>query len=226
MRSAPSLLAAAKRTDPNSWALLADTHLAADRALVARDINMTDHFTKVSGELLALPKRPAGVFITGDCAYNSGQTGDYRHVADLLEPIRQGQMPVHLALGNHDHRERFWEAIAGGKGHPTTAGGPAGRAVARPAGELVRARLARRDPRHARFAGSGAVGLAGGCARRQPQQACAGAASSQSGPHWNMGLEGHCCSLRRSSGPANRSKPISSGTPMSGMSGRTRAAFT
>ena len=29
----PSLLAAAKRTDPNSWALLADTHLAADRNL-------------------------------------------------------------------------------------------------------------------------------------------------------------------------------------------------
>jgi len=107
----PSLLAAAKRTDPNSWALLSDTHLAADRHLVARNINMTDHFTKVSSELLALPKRPAGVFITGDCAYNSGQSADYRHVADLLEPIRQGQMPVHLALGNHDNRERFWDAL-------------------------------------------------------------------------------------------------------------------
>jgi hypothetical protein len=107
----PTLLAAAKRTDPNSWALLSDTHLAADRSLVARDINMTDHFTKVSGELLALPKCPAGVFITGDCAYNSGQTADYRHVADLLKPIREGQMPVHLALGNHDNRERFWEAL-------------------------------------------------------------------------------------------------------------------
>ena len=107
----PSLLAAAKRTNPNSWALLSDTHLAADRTLVARDINMTDHFTRVSGELLALPKRPAGVFITGDCAYSSGQTADYRHVAELLEPIRQGQMPVHLALGNHDNRERFWEAM-------------------------------------------------------------------------------------------------------------------
>jgi 3',5'-cyclic AMP phosphodiesterase CpdA len=107
----PSLLAAAKRADPNSWALLADIHLAADRNLVARDINMTDHFTKVSAELLALPKRPAGVFIAGDCAYNRGQTGDYRHVADLLAPIRQGQMPVHLALGNHDNRERFWEAL-------------------------------------------------------------------------------------------------------------------
>src|ERR1039457_1670409 len=107
----PSLLAAAKRTDPNFWALLSDTHLAADRGLMARGINMTDHFTSVSRELLALPKRPAGVFIAGDCAYNSGQTADYRHVADLLKPIRQAQMPVHLALGNHDNRERFWQSM-------------------------------------------------------------------------------------------------------------------
>jgi 3',5'-cyclic AMP phosphodiesterase CpdA len=107
----PSLLGAAKSADPNSWALLSDPHLAADRGLMARGINMTDHFTSVSRELLALPKRPAGVFITGDCAYNSGQTGDYRQVADLLQPIRGAQMPVHLALGNHDNRERFWEAL-------------------------------------------------------------------------------------------------------------------
>jgi Icc protein len=72
---------------------------------------MMDHFTTVAGELLALPERPAGVFILGDCAYNSGQAGDYRLVVDLLGPIRAAQMPVHLALGNHDNRERFWEAL-------------------------------------------------------------------------------------------------------------------
>jgi 3',5'-cyclic AMP phosphodiesterase CpdA len=107
----PDLFAAAKRADPNSWALLADPHIAANRGLVARGINMMDHFTAVSRELLGLPERPAGVFIAGDCAYNSGQMGDYALVADLLEPIRAAQMPVHLALGNHDNRERFWEAL-------------------------------------------------------------------------------------------------------------------
>jgi len=107
----PELLAAGKRTDADSWALLADIHLAANPSEVARGINMTDHFTRVSGELLSLPKRPAGVFIAGDCAYNSGQIADYAQVAKLLEPIRQDQMPVHLALGNHDNRERFWEAL-------------------------------------------------------------------------------------------------------------------
>ena len=107
----PTLLAADRETDPNSWALLADTHVAAERARVARGINLVDHFTKVTTDLLTLPKRPAGVFITGDCAFDSGQKGDYAVLTELLEPIRKDQMPVHLALGNHDSRERFWEVL-------------------------------------------------------------------------------------------------------------------
>lgn len=107
----PNLFAGEKRADPNSWALLADPHLAADRGLVMRGVNMTEHFTTVAGELLALPERPAGVFILGDCAYNSGQAGDYRLVVDLLQPVRAAQMPVHLTVGNHDDRERFWDAL-------------------------------------------------------------------------------------------------------------------
>src|SRR5258705_14008414 len=67
----PSLLATARSTDSQSWVLFSDIHLAADRALVARGINMTDHFRQASAEALALPKRPAGVFINGDCAYNN-----------------------------------------------------------------------------------------------------------------------------------------------------------
>ncbi len=107
----PSLLAASKRADPNSWALLSDIHLAADASRVARGINMTDHFTRVSRELLALRKLPARAFITGDCAYNNGEVGDYGQLTALLEPIRAAQVPVTLALGNHDNRERFWEAL-------------------------------------------------------------------------------------------------------------------
>ncbi len=107
----PSLLAASKRADPNSWALLSDIHLSADATRVARGINMTDHFARVSREVLALRKLPARVFITGDCAYNNGEVDDYGRLAALLEPIRAGQVPVTVALGNHDNRERFWEAL-------------------------------------------------------------------------------------------------------------------
>src|SRR5216684_6697933 len=78
----PKLLAASRKTDPDFWALLADTHLAADRATLGRGINMADHFTKVSAELLALSTRPAGLFVIGDCAFNSGETGDYSTVTD------------------------------------------------------------------------------------------------------------------------------------------------
>src|SRR5882762_6825362 len=109
--ASPNLFASPKRTDENSWALLSDIHLAADRAQLGRGINMSDHFTTVSREVISLPKRPAGVFINGDCAFNSGEKGDYARVAELLEPIRKEQMTVHLSLGNHDHRERFWEAF-------------------------------------------------------------------------------------------------------------------
>ena len=72
---------------------------------------MAAHFDKVSAELLALPKLPAGVFITGDCAFTTGEKGDYATLTALLEPVRRSQMPVHLALGNHDNRERFWEVL-------------------------------------------------------------------------------------------------------------------
>jgi len=108
---APSLFAASKKIDPNSWALLSDIHLAADRAKIARNINMVEHFATVSKELLSLPKRPAGVFINGDCAYNHGEPGDYATLADLLTPIREQQIPIHLALGNHDNRDTFWDAF-------------------------------------------------------------------------------------------------------------------
>jgi Icc protein len=107
----PSLLAAMRRWDANSWALLADIHIAADRARVARDINMTGHLQSVSDELLALPKRPAAAFILGDCAFNSGEKEDYATLTELLDPLREGGFPLHLALGNHDRRENFWEAL-------------------------------------------------------------------------------------------------------------------
>jgi 3',5'-cyclic AMP phosphodiesterase CpdA len=107
----PKLLGDSKATDENSWALLSDTHLAANRTLAFRGINMAQHLEQVRTELLALSKRPAGVFINGDCAFDSGQTGDYELLVDLLKPLREDGMPIHLSLGNHDHRERFWAAL-------------------------------------------------------------------------------------------------------------------
>src|SRR5579862_4841663 len=97
--------------EPRSWALLSDTHLAADPVLVARTVNMTDHLKQVCKEVLSMGVPPAGLLLTGDCAYNTGELNDYAHLGDLLKPLREAGFPVHLALGNHDHRERFWQAF-------------------------------------------------------------------------------------------------------------------
>lgn len=107
----PALFAEAKRVDPDSWALFSDIHLAADTANVQRGVNMAEHFATVSRELLSLNQLPAALFINGDCALNSGEKEDYATVTLLLRPIREQQMAIHLALGNHDNRERFWDVL-------------------------------------------------------------------------------------------------------------------
>jgi Icc-related predicted phosphoesterase len=109
---APQLLAAERRTNANAWVLCADTHIAADPKKINKSVNMTDTLTAVSKEVRALPERPAGMFVVGDCAFSQGDPGDYSQFARLLEPLRSDAMPVHIALGNHDQRENFWDALA------------------------------------------------------------------------------------------------------------------
>src|SRR5580765_4363975 len=107
----PSLFADTRPINPDSWALFSDIHLAADTSNVQRGVNMAEHFATVSRELLALDESPAALFITGDCALNSGEKEDYATFTKVLEPIRARQMPIHLLLGNHDNREHFWEVL-------------------------------------------------------------------------------------------------------------------
>ncbi len=110
-----ALRAAEKPVDENCWALFSDTHVAADRKTVARGINMTGHFEAVSREVLELPKRPARVLVNGDCAFNSGEEGDYATFVQLLKPLREAGLPIDLTVGNHDVRERFWNALTTAK---------------------------------------------------------------------------------------------------------------
>jgi 3',5'-cyclic-AMP phosphodiesterase len=98
-------------TTADSWALLADIHIAADETVTSRGVNMADHFTKAIREVAGLSDRPAGVFVVGDCAYSSGEKGDYGTLTRLLTPARNAGIPIHLGLGNHDNRERFWDAL-------------------------------------------------------------------------------------------------------------------
>lgn len=109
----PNAFAAEKRTDENFWALFSDPHIAADRNLIHNNVNMADHLEAVVREVAALPVHPAGIFVNGDCAFNSGEKGDYALFARLLKPLRES--PIHLTLGNHDNREHFWSALKSDK---------------------------------------------------------------------------------------------------------------
>ncbi len=108
---APQLHAAMRRTDATSFALLADTHIAAEAAKIMRNVNMTDHFAAVAREIVGLKQRAAGVFIVGDCALSSGEPGEYAQLTQLLDPLRADGLTLNLALGNHDQRENFWAAM-------------------------------------------------------------------------------------------------------------------
>ena len=111
----PNLFGASRKVDEHCWALFSDIHLSADPTKIARGINMTDNFNAVVKEVLALRTQPSNALISGDLAFNSGESIDYEHVLDLLAPLRKSGMPIHLAMGNHDNRERFWDSFLNDK---------------------------------------------------------------------------------------------------------------
>jgi 3',5'-cyclic AMP phosphodiesterase CpdA len=104
-------LRAAAPTDEPSWALLADPHIAADRTTVSRGAKVADKLAATVKEVLALRTLPANVLINGDCALKLGFPGDYATFADLVKPLREAGMTLHLTLGNHDDRAAFRKAL-------------------------------------------------------------------------------------------------------------------
>jgi hypothetical protein len=98
-------------TAGQNWALLSDIHIAANPDQVHNNVNMTSHLRKVAEEVAAWPEPISGVLINGDLAYDDGGRTDYAAVLDLLRPLREHRLPIHLALGNHDHREHFWAML-------------------------------------------------------------------------------------------------------------------
>jgi 3',5'-cyclic AMP phosphodiesterase CpdA len=97
--------------DEHAWALLSDPHISADRTKMARGISMAAQLTTVVEDVLSQSRRPVAAVINGDLAFNTGETADYGTFTELIAPLRSAQIPLHLGLGNHDHRERFWAAL-------------------------------------------------------------------------------------------------------------------
>lgn len=98
--------------DPNVFALLSDTHVPSAPAIAAHGTNMTDNIRQVVREVIADPVRPSAIFINGDCAYLKGLAEDYANLAEYVAPLAEAGYPLHLTMGNHDDRERLYEALA------------------------------------------------------------------------------------------------------------------
>lgn len=99
-----------------TFALLADSHIAADKEAVLREVKMADHLAKVWEEVRAA--KPAGMLLHGDVAVLKGEAGDYKTVAELLIPAGKAEMPMHFMLGNHDDRDEFREVLKGQSASP------------------------------------------------------------------------------------------------------------
>ncbi len=106
--------------------MFSDTHIAEDPQFVARGVNMADHLAQGVREALEWHAQGplAGFLVNGDCAYLDGQAGDYGTLASLLRPIAGARIPLHLTLGNHDHRERLQEGFAALQALGTSATAP------------------------------------------------------------------------------------------------------
>lgn len=88
--------------------LLNDTHIGEKHP---PDSPVPSHLRQAVDELVALERKPSCVLINGDLALKDGQPGDYQHFAKLIAPLREAQVDLHLTLGNHDHRETFYEVM-------------------------------------------------------------------------------------------------------------------
>lgn len=111
--SLPAFAPASRAADePERWAFLSDTHIDADPAFVSKQgVCMAENLKRVVAEVLAETEKVDAVFIDGDCAYLDGQRGDYDVLAELLAPLREAGIPIHMTMGNHDDRDVFAEAF-------------------------------------------------------------------------------------------------------------------
>jgi 3',5'-cyclic AMP phosphodiesterase CpdA len=108
-------LRAADSGNGDFLALLSDTHVPSKRSITNSAgqaiTNMTDNLERVVAELVRIKPSPMQIVINGDCAYLNGLDDDYRALAQVLAPLREKNLPLHLSMGNHDDRGRMYQHL-------------------------------------------------------------------------------------------------------------------
>ncbi|MCL5278926.1 MAG: metallophosphoesterase [Planctomycetes bacterium] len=96
------------------WALLSDTHVAADPQDHYHAFYPYRNLQEVIAQIACDP--PDGLVITGDLARLKGKREDYQNFRTLLTPI--DRRPIYLGLGNHDDRDGFFRVFPDRCEHP------------------------------------------------------------------------------------------------------------
>lgn len=107
------------KVDPDSWALLSDTHLlsassierhyAANKAAMdKRATVVAKNFDRAARQVNALPQKPTGLIVNGDCVHVGGRD-EYDLLASKFALLKM--IPIHVTMGNHDHRGDFTKAF-------------------------------------------------------------------------------------------------------------------
>jgi 3',5'-cyclic AMP phosphodiesterase CpdA len=98
--------------DEARFALLADTHVPSKPEIESSKTNMAANLKSVVEQLTKLDRQPASAMIIGDCVHLEGKVTDYKLLGELLKPLGEANLPVHLCLGNHDDRQNCLDAFA------------------------------------------------------------------------------------------------------------------
>jgi 3',5'-cyclic AMP phosphodiesterase CpdA len=92
-------------------ALLSDTHIPADTTNSYRGFRPVENLRQVLPQVIAA--EPDAVMLNGDAARLTGELADYSLLRQMLTPLAE-RAPIHIGLGNHDHRENFFQIFPRG----------------------------------------------------------------------------------------------------------------
>ncbi len=86
---------------------ISDPHVVERGALAYGRVDTGAYLDRCVRRILELPRRPDAVVVTGDLTENA-VAGQYGLLAEILEPL---DMPLFLAVGNHDDRDALRAAF-------------------------------------------------------------------------------------------------------------------
>jgi len=95
---------------PFTIAQLSDTHIRIPGTPLFNGVDSDIQLQKAIDWLLSDQLSVDAVVISGDLTQD-GLVEEYQHLRQLLTPLAN-QMPIYLALGNHDHLENFMQVFS------------------------------------------------------------------------------------------------------------------